>query len=403
MSSIGTMVINLMARTEAFEKSMDRASGKVESFNKTMGQMSHVAGISAKAFTVAKGLEVGLNAATAYHKALREGDNAWKKLLEDVVSQTPVFGAAFVKFTKEVKGYEAAMVSAEKTTGAMKSWQGLGSLNRSLVQGNESLLVGKDKKAELDALHEYQNSMQRILDYQLELTRLKKLDAESLSIIAKSMKLVETQYQLQLRAIEENKIAENDKLRIDAENDKLQEKYSALEDILNAEQSYADTLRAEQGMTNEMISLLHIRERIEKTMQGAELEAAEKRLDVLQKDLELEKKISDQKKKNEYRNKLIGSLDPTIAMAQYMHELEVNGIDPNSLEYKKAVEDKYNSLSPPIEFQRGTAEVISGFSDVKGLSMNAKEPAVEKKFDEIIKILNSSNTFLSTISRQSWN
>lgn len=98
MSAIGTMVINLMARTEAFEKSMDRASGKIASFERRAKGLERALSTGFKMGGALTAINQIADAAMKTQDAATASGTAAQKWASDFLDMIPILGGVIEKY-----------------------------------------------------------------------------------------------------------------------------------------------------------------------------------------------------------------------------------------------------------------------------------------------------------------
>lgn len=202
MSAIGNLIINLMARTEAFERNMDRAAKSINSMDKQLKSLRKTIGISASAFSALRIGAMTLDSMTAFHEAARKGEDGFNALASSIVRNIPIIGGAITSFTDEFSGFAK---SVDELTKAEKKLKGIedvikkqGSLETDYDQRIRLLKADEYEKERVKAKIEYEKELAKIEEFRNEQIE-KQIKAETiLNNIAKLKKLAQDEYYYKL-------------------------------------------------------------------------------------------------------------------------------------------------------------------------------------------------------------
>lgn len=168
MSTVATMVVSLLAKTEQFEKSMNAATKKISAFQKEMQGIGRIAGIGGQAFAYAKIAADSMELATAIHEANREGEKFGDTLLEFVQSKIPMVGSAIKGLAAEFSGLNEAV---EKAAGIDKAAEAGQRLSEGLRKEINVLRAPEGYEKNADALNKYQDTLKEIGAYEAALRK----------------------------------------------------------------------------------------------------------------------------------------------------------------------------------------------------------------------------------------
>lgn len=106
--SIATMIVHLIARTDQYEKGMDRAHQKTRTFEQSIKSFDKRLMFAAKAGGLTFLAQAAMDGFSAYQDAARKGENTTVAWTDAILKNVPFAGAAIVKFTDEISGLATA-------------------------------------------------------------------------------------------------------------------------------------------------------------------------------------------------------------------------------------------------------------------------------------------------------
>jgi hypothetical protein len=368
--SIASLVFNVMAKTDNFEKGMQKShtelkklSQSAKMFGGSMGSALGVVGRSGAAVAAFYAMS------RAASEVASNADKFKGILSEEQISRAMVFSELLEKQKTQMTalaaiaaGFFSDWEEAIRRTQPIMNWEGI---NKNRAKQDE---IAESIKRKLDpeyaALKEYEEQI-RVLQSQLDRNQITTGDFEYWKGKAYS------QYQEKLPANQASRKAEEDRQKNDLadEIEKEQQRYNITDKIKQRQKDYEDSMRRMLGVSERMIEVDNLRLEIEEKMKDYSKEQQEmwqERLKILEKiaveldEIEAKEKAKEKEEKEKAKEK--------------RHEMQYEGgefmqFNPADISLSAlAMRGGINYEQQSLNFQRQTAQNTEKIANTRAVA-----------------------------------